>query len=51
MARKGGKGGCPVIISSKRGAVTVLIANIVDQKTIIFVPIIHKHSQKYTLVG
>ena len=26
------KGGCPVIISSKRGAVIVLIANIVDRK-------------------
>ena len=45
------KGGCPVIISSQRGAVIVLIANIVDQKTIIFVLIIHKDSQRYTLVG
>ena len=27
------KGGCPVIISCKRGAVIVLIANIVDQNT------------------
>ena len=44
------KGGCRVIISSKRGAVIVLIANIVDQKTIIFVLIIHEDSQKYTLV-
>ena len=34
------KGGCPVIISSQRGAV-VLIVNVVHQITIIFVLIIH----------
>ena len=34
------KGGCPVIISSQRGAVIVLIVNIVHQITIIFVLII-----------
>ena len=45
------KGGCPVIISCKRGAVIVLFVNIVDQKPIIFVLIIHKDFQKYTLVG
>ena len=36
------KGGCPVIISSQRGAVIVLIGNIVHQITIIFVLIIHR---------
>ena len=45
------KGGCPVIISSQRGAVIVLTVNIVHQITIIFVLIIHKDSHKYTLVG
>ena len=45
------KGGCPVNISSKRGAVIVLIANIVDHKTVIVVLIMHRDSQKYTLVG
>ena len=40
------KGGCPVIISSQREAVTVLIVNIVDQITIVFVRIIHEDSQK-----
>ena len=45
------KGGCPVIISSQRGAVIVLIVNSVHEITIIFVLIIHKDSHKYTLVG
>ena len=36
------KGGCPVMISSKRGSVIVLIVNVVHQITIIFVLIIHK---------
>ena len=45
------KGGCPVIISPKRVAIIVLIANSIHQKTIMFVLIIHKYSQKYTLVG
>ena len=45
------KGGCPVIISSKREAVKVLIVNIVDKITLIFVLIIYKDSQTYTSVG
>ena len=45
------KGGCPVIISSQRGAVIVLIVSVVHQTTIIFVLIIHTDSHKYTLVG
>ena len=45
------KGGCPVIISSQKRAVIVLIVNIVHQITIIFVLVIHKDSHKYTLVG
>ena len=44
-------GGCPVVISSQRGAVIVLIVNMVHQIRIIFVLIIHKDSNKYTLVG
>ena len=48
--KKGG-GGCPVIISSQRGTVIVLIVNIVDQIMITFVLIIHKESQKYALLG
>ena len=45
------KGGCPVIISSQRGAFIVLIVDIVHQITIIFVLIIHKDSNKHTLLG
>ena len=36
------KGGCPVIISSQRGAVIVLIVIVVHQITTLFVLIIHK---------
>ena len=49
MATK--EGGCPVVISSQRGAVIGLIVGVVHQITIIIVLIIHKDSHKYTLVG
>ena len=45
----GGGGGCPVIIPSHRGAVIVLIVNIIDHITIVCLKISFNPSQKYNM--